>query len=379
MNNERKPRLQWLDALRGFTMLLVVVNHTYGFGFDTNTKYSMFMSLCLLFRMPLFFFISGFLAYKASFSWNRHDTTSLVVRKLRVQIVPTLVFMTAEIALLYKHFWQRMGEAWESPTKGGYWFTLVLLQMLLLYYAVCWIAHKFESPTPPVGRESCQANEGISDNDRGNKVLSPTEWFLLLLWLLSIFAYATLYMPRWFTWRTEEFFRYTSLTELARYFQFFLLGNFCHRYWSHVCRLFDSKWFFPFLVVVAFLGAGDYLKWHNLRMEWANLPRTLAMYAFVLIIVAFFRHYQQWFSKETRIGSSLQYIGVRTLDIYLIHYFFIPKLPDVGVWFKAHPQNFILEGSAALALALLVVAFSLLTSHVLRVSPFLKKWLFGRE
>jgi len=75
-----KQRLEWLDALRGFTMFLVVANHTYGFGFDTNTKYSMFMSLCLLFRMPLFFFISGFLAYKASFSWNLRDTGELVAR-----------------------------------------------------------------------------------------------------------------------------------------------------------------------------------------------------------------------------------------------------------------------------------------------------------
>ena len=55
-----KQRLEWLDALRGFTMLLVVTNHVYDMSFVTNPKYSMFMSLCLLFRMPLFFFISGF-------------------------------------------------------------------------------------------------------------------------------------------------------------------------------------------------------------------------------------------------------------------------------------------------------------------------------
>ena len=48
-------------------------------------------------------------------------------------------------------------------------------------------------------------------------------------------------------------------------------------------------------------------------------------------------------------------------------------------WFKANPHNFILEGTTALALALLIVAFCLLTSNILRVSPFLKKWLFGRE
>jgi fucose 4-O-acetylase-like acetyltransferase len=157
------------------------------------------------------------------------------------------------------------------------------------------------------------------------------------------------------------------------------LGNLVHRYWPQVQRLLDSKWFVPLLIFVAFIGAGDYLKWHLLRMQWANLPRTLAMYAFVMLIFAFFRNYAEWFTKEKRIGNMFQYIGVRTLDVYLIHYFFLPKLPDVGVWFKAHPHNFVLEGTTAILLAFLVIAFSILTSHVLRISPILKKWLFGRE
>ena len=352
----QKQRLEWLDALRGFTMLMVVTNHIYGFGFDTNTKYSMFMSLCLLFRMPLFFFISGFLAYKASFSWNLHDTGQLIAKKLRVQIIPTVVFMTAYIAIAAKHFWPKMEEAWTSPTKGGYWFTMVLLEMFLVYYAVCWLSRRFKA--------------------RGASIESIA---LFIFWLLSLFAYATLYMPSWFSWYKNDFWKITSITELARNFQFFLLGNLVHRYWGQMQRLFDSKWFFPLLIAIAFIGAGDYLKWHNLRLQWANLPRTMSMYALVLIIVAFFRNYASWFTKDTRIGNALQYIGVRTLDIYLIHYFFIPKLPDVGVWFKAHPQNFVFEGTAAIAIALLVIGFSILTSHVLRVSPFLKKYLFGRE
>lgn len=389
-----KQRLEWLDALRGFTMFMVVTNHIYGFGFDTNTKYSMFMSVCLLFRMPLFFFISGFLAYKASFSWSVRDTSQLIAKKLRVQIVPTVVFMTAYVAITAKHFWERMEYAWTSPTKGGYWFTMVLLEMFLVYYAVCWICNRFstQAATPPVNSalpisEGTERSEPASLSQeslattpsrraRGESVVSVA---LIILWLISLFAYATLYMPKWFTWYKGDFWKITSITELARYFHFFLLGNIVHRYWSQVQKLFDSKWFFPLLIAIAFIGAGDYLKWHNLRMHWANLPRTLAMYSLVMIIVAFFRNYSSWFTKETRIGYTLQYIGVRTLDIYLIHYFFIPKLPEVGVWFKAHPQNFVLEGTAAMAVALLVTAFSILTSHVLRVSPFLKKWLFGRE
>ena len=390
-----KPRLEWLDALRGFTMLMVVSNHTYGFGFATDTKYSMFMSLCLLFRMPLFFFISGFLAYKASFSWNLRDTGQLIAKKLRVQIVPTIVFMTAYIAIAAKHFWPKMEEAWMSPTKGGYWFTLVLLEMFLVYYAVCWVSNRFTKDPPPAlpvregaeCSEQTSASQGLEIKSLEPQATTPSlkgragggSVALIILWLLSLFAYATLYMPSWFSWYRDDFWKATSITELARYFHFFLLGNLVHRYWGQVQRLFDSKWFFPLLIAIAYVGAADYLKWHNLRLQWANLPRTLSMYALVMIIVAFFRHYADWFSKDTKVGYALQYIGVRTLDIYLIHYFFIPKLPDVGLWFKAHPQNFILEGSVAIALGLLVVAFSLLTSHVLRVSPFLKKWLFGRE
>ena len=343
-----KQRLEWLDALRGFTMLLVVTNHVYGFGFETNTKYSMFMSLCLLFRMPLFFFISGFLAYKASFSWSAADTGRLVARKLRVQVVPTLVFMTAYVAIRAKHFWPELQAAWESPMKGGYWFTLVLLEMFLVYYLV-----------EMASRRSSAA--------------------IIALWAVSVAGYATMYMPSWFAWPKDYWLKLTSITELVRNFHFFLLGNIVHRYWDRVQRLLDSRWFFPLIVAVAFVGAADYLRWHNLRMQWANLPRTLAIYALVMMIVAFFRHYASWFGKDRAVGVALQYIGVRTLDIYLIHYFFIPKLPEVGTWFKAHPGNFVIEGTAAIAVGVIVVAFALLTSQVLRVSPVLTKWLFGRE
>ena len=357
-----KQRLQWLDALRGFTMVMVVTNHVYGQGFDTNTKYSMFMSLCLMFRMPLFFFISGFLAYKASFTWDLASTSRLLNKKLRVQIIPTLVFMTAHIALCGKVFWEGMQGAWESPTKGGYWFTLVLLQMFIVYYAVCFFVRWL--------------NRTLNSDHTVDESIMP---WLVGLWLISVVGYATMYMPSWFKWPKDYIWRTTSITELVRYMQFFLLGNIVHRCWYQSQKLMDSKWFFPLLILLAFLGSGDYLKWHNLRLQWANLPRTLAMYSLVMITVCFFRHYASWFTKDTRIGSTLQYIGVRTLDIYLLHYFFFPNMPEVGKWFRAHLHNFAIEGSVGIALAAIVIAFSLLTSHVLRVSPFLCKWLFGRE
>jgi surface polysaccharide O-acyltransferase-like enzyme len=93
----------------------------------------------------------------------------------------------------------------------------------------------------------------------------------------------------------------------------------------------------------------------------------------------YFRHYHQYFTQRTVVGRSFQYIGRRTLDIYLIHYLFMPNLPTLGSFFSQYRHNFILDTTVSVFLALLVIGFSVITSNILRVSPFLKKWLFGRS
>ena len=56
----KKPRLGWLDALRGFTMILVVTNHVALKSFDMKIRWSVALQLFLLFRMPLFFLSADF-------------------------------------------------------------------------------------------------------------------------------------------------------------------------------------------------------------------------------------------------------------------------------------------------------------------------------
>ena len=60
-------RLEYIDALRGFIMILVVYLHIINFGYHiANTKMEAmdtFINLFIRFLMPLFFFISGYLKY----------------------------------------------------------------------------------------------------------------------------------------------------------------------------------------------------------------------------------------------------------------------------------------------------------------------------
>lgn len=347
----KRPRLEWLDAMRGFTMILVVAYHVSTDGFAQNIKHSSALSFFVLFRMPLFFFVSGFLAYSSRVEWNLRTLGQSLLKKCRVQLIPTVVFLAVFLSLMRPNFLKGLEVALLSPTKSGYWFTWALLLMFVVYYVFAYL----ESKLP-------------------KKSVVP----ILLLWSGATVVYATIYMPSWFNYHKDPFFQYTSLIQVMTYFHFFLFGTIVRRLWHHVERLFDTKWFFTIVVVVAFLCAVDYLKWHTLRLQWANLPRTLAMYSLILIVVMFFRHYSEWFTKQTVVGKCLQYIGTRTLDIYLLHFLFLPNVKMVGSFFSEHRKNFVLDTTLSVTVGLLVIGFCLIASNILRVSPIFKKYLFGR-
>ena len=364
----RGHRIEWLDAMRGFTMILVVAYHVAQFGFLENEKTSAALPFLVLFRMPLFFFVSGFLAYRANFIWNIKNTLPLVRKKLMVQIVPALIFLCLFIVFKTNGTFQdSFMRAMQSPTKNGYWFTWVLLQMFLIYYVISIVAHK-TFPTPSV-REGAEKSS----------IAGRFSWvFWLAVWILSIAAYETLYLPRVFKYHKDVFFDYTSLVQTIRYMQFFLLGNIVHRYWDRVQKLFDSIWFFPLVATLAVLCCADIFRWHTLKFAWTNLPRTTAMYTLLLMVVMFFRYNRKWFTMEHPLGRALQYTGQHTLDIYLLHFLLIPSMPFIGTWLNAHHPNFLIDLVVSVGIALPIVAACLLISRLLHTSPVLGKFLFGK-
>ena len=358
----KKPRLEWLDALRGFTMILVVAYHVATNGFAEQHNLSSSMRFLVLFRMPLFFFVSGFLAYKAGLAWDASTLKTLLLKKVRVQTIPTLVFFLFAAAILGGKFMPTIMEWLALPTKGGYWFTIVLLYMFVVYYLFCYLEARLRTWFPAV-----------------------PEWLpIAVLFVVAWGCYDTCYQPRYFDWAQGRkgapnmFMNYSSLNQLFIYFPYFLYGNMVRRYWDKAQRVMDSRWFFPMLVVVAIYAWLDSQKWHWLRLAWGIVPLTLARLTLLTMVLMYFRHYQQYFTKLTPIGASLQYIGRRTLDIYLLHFLFLPNLPTIGSYFNEHRHNFVIDTTLSVVIALIVIGFSIITSNILRVSPFFKKWLFGR-
>ena len=104
------------------------------------------------------------------------------------------------------------------------------------------------------------------------------------------------------------------------------------------------------------------------------IPATI-LGLFVLLWA--FKQYESWSSSW--IGKKLQKMGRYTLDIYFIHFFFIPKnLSMIGDWFKVNP-NPIIEYALAMLIAALIISASLLVGRIIRLSPTLAHWLLGEK
>lgn len=98
ISSAKKPRLTYIDLLRGYTMLLVVIGHCW-MGDAVGG------AMILAFHMPLFFFLSGFL-FRHTQAFEK-DLVPFVMGKLRQLIIPYFVFelINLVISLLIRPYY----------------------------------------------------------------------------------------------------------------------------------------------------------------------------------------------------------------------------------------------------------------------------------
>ena len=129
---EKKKRIEYIDAMRGFTMILVVFSHicVYGYGKEAVDNMVSFKNVFISFHMPLFFFISGWVLHKAERIWNWNFIKGFLTSKFLMLMVPTVVFFLLYV-LIFKD--ARITAEDLNVAKDGYWFTLALFEFFLLY------------------------------------------------------------------------------------------------------------------------------------------------------------------------------------------------------------------------------------------------------
>ena len=346
MEQPKLNRIGYIDALRGMAMILVVYFHIAAYGFGS---YELgYNDIIERFRMPTFFFISGWLFYKAGRIWNRQAITSMNRKKFMVQIVPTLVFM-----LLYLLMFNLLDISSFGSDKKGYWFTFVLFEFFVIYILA----------------------EAILNRQNSSKGEMRVLALILTLSVCAFYyaKYYTRYAVELGVWKDIlGFFSFVKI----RHIIFFWLGTFVRRHFYQFIQLTNNRYVTALLIALF----TTIIIWPTVLsingIEY--IAYLIAGVSGTIICFTFFRIHAQHFSQKTWYGRELQLIGRRTLDIYLIHYFVLPyDLVRPEVWLQYHNNTLFVP--IALILALWVVIISLVISGILRVSPLLAKYLFGTK
>ena len=331
-------RIGYIDAMRGFTMFLVVLGHVvalcWQLGFDTPSFHHYFTQM----RMPMFFFISGFVLYKAGVVWDWQQIVRFFKKKIPVQLISPLIFLIVFLHVTGTPLYNGIID----KTKAGYWFTFVLLEYYVFYAAV--------------------------------RFAVRNRWASWILLAMGIFMYSV-------CWPTMTVHKQTADNALAlisahqwRFFLFFVLGTFTKQHFGKVEQLLDSKWLLP-LCIALFVGVNAFDD--VLPVDTVFFKGLLSLTGLV-IMFTFFRNKQALFSQQTRLGRTMQYVGRRTLDIYLIHFFLLPRYLSEYTLFKDYPMP-VIEFFVSSLIAVVIIAVCLLISNIIRLSPFLAHWLFGAK
>jgi hypothetical protein len=256
-----------------------------------------------------------------------------------VQIVPTVIFLALHER---SQFFHQLG-----AFKGGYWFTFGLFVYFVLFSLTAWLVKKYR-----------------------------TVVFLLSAFIISVAAYwydvsyhRIAYQLGW----GREVLGFLGFVTW-RYYLFFVLGALTKKYFDRFLVLTDRQTV-QFMVVALFclmavLPVTDCWPWAYVRFAVSGICG-------MVMVFTFFRKFASWFTKEKPLGRSLQYVGTRTLDIYLLHFFFLPEFLMTYRDMLLSRHQLWLEIIVVLVLALVVLGLCLLASYVLRLSPFLAKYLFG--
>lgn len=350
-----KQRIEFIDALRGFTMILVVFAHVETFMLSIDPGTTFISRLFLSFRMPLFFFISGYLSYKEGKIWTVNVWKTSVWNKFRVQLIPTAFF-----GLLYTYLFRLGGflDFFRNYHKFGYWFTICLLGMLVIMYTI-----------------NCVVNLLNKNNPPSRKLTS------LLLIVVSMILWGFKFIYDKYS-GIATISNYFCFHQVCVYFPFFAFGVIASEYKIKFANFLDNE-VIQACVYVAF-GVVFYLK--NMLNE-TTTDTTLIFLVYrsiqdiilgvlgICIVYNFFRKNSSMFSSATLFGRQLQRVGSRTLDIYMLHYFFLTKISFGNAFVR--DSNIVCELLFVGALAVVITYCCLFVSDMLRTSKFFSVFLFG--
>ena len=326
-----KKRIAYLDAIKCLAILLVIDIHIRsGNGFKPYDTLSAQMLYAPV--MPLFFFVSGFLAYKQSMSIK--DIWNNLCKKFVFLVIPALVFCLGKDLMNHKYLFRFLSEGMHV-----YWFTVVLFESFFVYYLI-------------------------------TLVIKDEKWRIGVLLALSVAGIGMLAIDKDFGPAILD------LRRVTKFFQFFVLGTLAMKFRSKYESLMHNEPFKATFLLFSFIVL--FTLNYDMPSVFHHFLRDVALrYLTTFAIVSFFVCHENSFQLQTRVNSLINLIGQNSLAIYLIHFFFLPHFQPRPEWFNG--LNMVTVHLMSMFYTVAITGLCLIFIKFLSNSEYIRKYVLGKK
>lgn len=313
------------------------------------------MGDCVPFRligaihMPLFFFISGWFSYKVL--PNGSIARPNLGKRFMQLMLPTFVvgglYILAYNSLgLYRHNDTSLEWFWMAASKKGYWFTVALFEITLIYALIAPLLHKIKRAWMALCASLILSVAIIAAGKVSPILEGPFEFNVVGCYLFP-FLFGVIAR------RNAEDFNHLINNELVTTISLAILA-------------------------VCLFAATEYKQISNTILL---ITRLISHIPLVIIAIAVC---QPWVNKSysqpqgpSRIVRIWIYLGRNSLGIYLLHYFMLFPMQNIQIWLQPMLPGFVPTTLVAILGATAIISCTCMVIEVLKPSKMLSKILTG--
>lgn len=349
-----KSRLQYFDVLKGVAIFLVVMGHVITMCVREIDRTPLFKFVAEI-HMPLFFFISGWFSLKIlpSGKLKKPDIGRRALQLLvPMAVVSSLWILYYPSSGLESPIEASFSGLWTNMWKNGYWFTLTLFEIILIFALLRPLYQRAASIATAIG-------------------VTVVAW--LALFALVVVFDGTLIND------------VLGLQLVATYWPVFMAGLCASKHRDSFNATLSNGWLMTAALAVAAFSLYYICWWWEFpgkQLFSSNeynliLARPVFHVAVAFVALAIFKPAVERASEHSRWVRVWSYIGSKSLGIYLLHYFFLFPLGFMRFWLVELNLAFVPVVVFSGLVAAMIVIVVLCLMRIVAISPLLDFLLTG--
>ena len=338
-----KDRLIWVDSLKGLSIFLMVMGHVIAWQFN---DWSQIMSsyprtiipvwnIIYSFHMPLFAFCSGLFLAKPFGWYNMASLMNVFQKRVTSLLVP--FFIVGYLASLI------------GRPLFDYWYLMTLFEFSIITTIVSYLTKQ------------------LSSTEKFTKYIE----FAILLTFAFLCDIVGEYLR---TYDTLDIFKFSHLP----LYKYLLLGGVTTRFnlIRFVTNVKIGSLFYTCSLFVFMTLNYCHLNGH---VRYPT-PEICAFSGIILAVCYFVLHESntKWFCKV------IQWLGRHSMEIYILHFFFMTKFPELGDYTIKVFENkglspvFVFQFLTSFFESCIIIVLCCIAINIISKSKLLSKLLFGR-